>query len=495
MDSILQYSHCAKQSAAPNPAALFQTFRAMGYGLETALADILDNAISADAKNIYVHFLWEGIHSKITIQDDGKGMSNPEIIEAMRPATKNATERRLKTDLGRFGMGLKTASFSQCRRLTLISKQNKGAIQYWSWDLDYMQTAQAWDLLQIEPPKRCLQQLDLQDSGTIVLWENMDNFIGNAHTHPVEGQKRFLEAGDKVKKHLAMIFHRYIEQEKVHLYFNQRKMEAWDPFFKGFEGCQPMPEEALNAGQVQLKGYILPHRSKLTERQYKSGEGMKGWNRHQGFYVYRNERMLIAGDWLGLFKQEEHYKLTRIIVDISNVLDAEWQIDIKKSTAILPYYLKAALSNYALKVRSQAVAAYRQKGKTVSIKYENEPLQQIWQEQARVGKRFYEINRAHPIVKNVLDKPDVSKKEIQSLLKFIEESLPISTIAFHETASSDPYMQPIEPFEATDSLPILTAMKTVFHNYLSEGRTVEYAKGRILRIEPFNHYPQYIEQL
>jgi hypothetical protein len=490
-----QYSHFLKQAAVPNPAAMIETFRAIGYGLETALADIIDNAITALAKKIYIQFSWDGSQSMIAIKDNGVGMSDAEIIEAMRPGAKNPTNVRSKNDLGRFGMGLKTASFSQCRKLTVISKKINQNIHYWSWDLDYVQTAQKWELLQIEPPNAFLVELNAMNSGTIVLWERMDRIVANTYRDEIADRARFLTAGDKVKQHLSMVFHRYLETDKIYLYFNGRKMEAWDPFLKGFKGGQVFAEEFLNNGQIKIKGYILPHKSKLSEDDYKKAEGVQGWNGQQGFYVYRNERMLLAGDWLGLFKKEEHYKLARIIIDISNIMDAEWQIDIKKSSAILPNGLKAVLKNYASKVRSRAVAVYRHKGKIIQNHFGQEEFHPLWQEKARHGKRFYEINRNHPLVKGVLDGTTVSKTDFQHILKFIEESVPIPLIAFKEMEQAETHSQHIQPFEEADHAPILIMMQKIYNNYISAGRTAEYAKCKILHLEPFNLYPQYIEQL
>ena len=129
----IDFSNIQTASAVPGAAAMIETFRAIGYSLETAVADIIDNSISAEAKNIYINRVWKGGGSIITIRDDGYGMSNEEIIQAMRPGAQNPLEERSLTDLGRFGLGLKTASFSQCRNLTVMSKQEGGAVSYWTW--------------------------------------------------------------------------------------------------------------------------------------------------------------------------------------------------------------------------------------------------------------------------------------------------------------------------------------------------------------------------
>ena len=168
----MDYSSLQKASAIPGAAAMIETFRAIGYSLETAVADIIDNSISAEAKNIYIDRVWKGGESIITIKDDGCGMSNDEIIQAMRPGAQNPLEERSLTDLGRFGLGLKTASFSQCRNLTVISKQNGGDASYWTWSLDYVAQSDKWELLRWAP-EEYLDALSDVDSGTIVIWEDI----------------------------------------------------------------------------------------------------------------------------------------------------------------------------------------------------------------------------------------------------------------------------------------------------------------------------------
>ncbi len=147
----MDYSKYNTAQAIPEAAAMIETFRAIGYSLETAIADILDNSISANARNIYINRIWKGGQSVITIMDDGDGMNSNEIIQAMRPGAQNPLADRAETDLGRFGLGLKTASFSQCRKLSLLSKRKDESPAYWTWDLNYVSQSNSWELLQWIP--------------------------------------------------------------------------------------------------------------------------------------------------------------------------------------------------------------------------------------------------------------------------------------------------------------------------------------------------------
>src|SRR5947209_1369949 len=114
----IDYSRYKTTPAEPEASSMIETFRAIGYSIQSAVADIVDNSISAGAKNIRINFEWKGANTWLAIKDDGIGMDNDELIQAMKPGSRNPNEERSAKDLGRFGLGLKTASFSQCRILS-----------------------------------------------------------------------------------------------------------------------------------------------------------------------------------------------------------------------------------------------------------------------------------------------------------------------------------------------------------------------------------------
>ncbi len=333
----MDYSKVETISAEPHASSMIETFRAIGYNLETAVADVIDNSISAQAKNIYFSSQWKGGESVITIMDDGCGMDGDELVAAMRPGAKNPLDDRSEKDLGRFGLGLKTASFSQCRILIVVSKKAGCEQVYWIWDLDYVNKTSKWELIRYPISEEFLHALDKQESGTLVVWTHLDRVIPtNTSVSNEMAKEKFLAQMDKVKQHLAMTFHRFIEEKSVKLFCWGHEILPWNPFLASEGATQPFPEEYL--GQAVMKGYVLPHKSHLTEQAYKNAEGADGWTGQQGFYVYRGKRLMLAGDWLGFFRKEEHYKLVRIQIDLPNSLDSDWQIDIKKSTARPPRF-------------------------------------------------------------------------------------------------------------------------------------------------------------
>ncbi|MCW0487113.1 ATP-binding protein [Riemerella anatipestifer] len=492
MDELIDYSQYKTVSAVPEASSMIETFRAIGYNIETAIADIIDNSISANAKNVWVNFEWLGSKTWLSIKDDGFGMNDSELIQAMRPGSKNPLQDRESKDLGRFGLGLKTASFSQARKLTVISKKSDYNSVYWTWDLDFVNQTGKWELIKYLPDEKFEKVLSGLVSGTIVIWNDIDRVVKNFKQDDNKALDKFLLIMEQVKKHLSMVFHKFMESGKINIYFQDQKIEPWNPFLLDEPSTQIFPEEKIQNGLVKIEGYVLPHKSKISEEKYKQVEGAKGWNEQQGFYIYRNERLLLAGDWLGLFRKEEHYKLTRIQIELPNTLDAEWQIDIKKSVARPPLIFREQIKAYAMKVRAQAVEVYRHKGKNVKP-IVGQKFVPLWIDHKRGYKWFYKINREHPIIEKAKEEArNEPNKAIEMLIKFIEETIPTKSIFIKE--SEVPELQG-KPFEGIDQEIIRNTMQAMYSNLIGQGKTDEQAKAIIANIEPFNNFVHFLEFL
>lgn len=488
----IDYSKYKTMPATPEASSMIETFRAIGYNIETAVADIIDNAISAGAKNIWVSFDWLGSDSWLAIKDDGSGMNDKDLIQAMRPGCKNPLSTRTAKDLGRFGLGLKTASFSQARKLSVISKTINEPSVYWTWDLDFVNQTGNWDLLKYLPDDRFKKEIENLKSGTIVIWNDIDRLVKNFKQDDDKALDKFLSIMEQVKKHLAMVFHKFIEQNKVNIYFQDDKIIGWNPFLIEETATQTFPKETIQNGNVVVEGFVLPHKSKLSEEKHKLAEGAKGWNEQQGFYIYRNERMLLAGDWLGLFRKEEHYKLARIQIELPNSLDAEWQIDIKKSIARPPLLFREQIRQYAANVRAQAVEVYRHKGKNIKIQI-GQKFVPLWIDHKRGDKWFYKINREHPLLEKIkIDALKDPEKAIEILVRFIEETIPSKSIYIKE--SEEPEAQG-KPFEGIKHDHIFNLMKELYNFEISKGRTKSEAISKIMNIEPLNLFPEYLDNL
>jgi hypothetical protein len=489
---MIDYTDFEKAPADPEPGSMIETFRAIGYSIEAAVADIIDNSIPALAKNIWINFEWKGAETWLSIKDDGIGMNNAGLIQAMRPGSKNPLEDRPLKDLGRFGLGLKTASFSQCRKLTVISKTVETEAAFWTWDLDYVNYSGKWNLLKYLPGNIIEGEINGINSGTTVVWNDIDRLVKDFKVDDKKSHEKFLNVMEQVKKHLAMVFHRFIESGKIKIHFQDRQIDAWDPYLSNEISTQPFPQEPLQNGKVIIKGFVLPHKSKISDARFREGEGPKGWNEQQGFYIYRNERMLLAGDWLGMFRKEEHYKLARIQIDLPNSLDAEWQIDIKKSVARPPHALREQLKAYAGLVRIQAVEVYRHKGKNVKLS-PGQKFVPLWIDHKRGNKWFYKINRDHPLIETIVDQAATKPaKAIEMLLRFIEETIPTKSIYIKE--AEEPESQG-KPFEAGKHDEMIKLMQKVYNSLIEQGKNDSEAKSIIVNLDPFNHYPEYIANL
>lgn len=474
----------------PEASALAESLRAFGYSLKTAIADLIDNSIAAKAGNVWVHFEWGGGNSHISVRDDGEGMTEKSLIMAMRPGSRNPLEERLPKDLGRFGLGLKTASFSQCRRLTVISRVTNGDLSGRCWDLDYVNETGEWRLLKTTASE--LHNEIISSHGTIVLWEKMDRLTGSVRADDDKAYHRFMEAIDKVKLHLAMVFHRYLERPNgLKIWINNRPVPAWDPFMRNEKATQELPVEKLicNGKELNVIPYVLPHQSKITQEAHRHASGLYGWNAQQGFYVYRNERLLVAGDWLGLgFQKEEHYRLARIKIDLPNSMDGEWQIDVKKSRAKPPGYLKADLKKIASITRERAVEIYRYRGKVIA-RQNSRDFVFLWEQKLRHGKHFYSINRAHPLIQRLYG--SAGRAELEVLLSMLEESIPFSHMMIMHAGEPEKFST---PYENTSPELLHNALRSSFVALMDSGLTPEEAGKCLSGMDPFNLFPHMVEQ-
>lgn len=426
----------------PNPASIIASLRSIGYSLETAIADLIDNSITANAKTIDIDSPFNGTNSKIYIMDDGCGMSEKTLVEAMRLGSTSPYVQRSKKDLGRFGLGLKTATFSQCRKFSVVTK-HEGVISTRCWDLDLIVETNKWCLLKSVDPEY-IERLNKLESGTLIVWEKLDRVISDKDT---KADANFNHKKNILRQHLSLTFHRFIESQHLCINIGGVPVEAWNPFLPFADSAwkKELPETKLCKGTVVVKGYVMPHRNYFTEAEYKNAGFRKGWTAMQGFYIYRGDRLLTAGGWLGLkpdgtaMQQEHHYDLGRICIDITNGCDADWDIDIKKSKATPPDYLREILGQIARKIRHMAYETYSYRGaqKPRSLK-EGKTYIPLWNTgQERNGKLFYSLNMTHPYIKSIVDElDDEQSQRVKRLLKLIAETLPAENIGF-ESSKSD----------------------------------------------------------
>ncbi len=488
--------------ATPNPSSLIEALRAIGYSLPTAIADLIDNSITAEASSVEINFYWAGKDSHICILDDGHGMSESDLFEAMRPGSRSPLETRHPHDLGRFGLGLKTASFSQCRELCAVSKTEGCSLTSRTWNLDYVGTHKEWRLLK-DPSTAAgiwLKELSRRRSGTAVVWSVLDRLVGNAPVQDPAAQARFNDAIDHVREHLALTFHRYLEDRELKISINGNLVSPWNPFMERHDATSPTPEERIPVGNsaVLFKGFTLPHKDKLTVEEYMANAGPNGWNGQQGFYVYRNKRLLIHGDWLRLgrpnpWTREEQYKLARIRLDLNNDTDSEWQLDVKKSTARPPAIIRERLTDLAAAIRSEARMVFAHRGEYgPRAKKIGTNLERPWVSRLRNGHRVYSIDREHPMISGVIKQCGQVGADVESLLRFLEETVPVQQI-WLDTAEQR--QNQAIPYDGVEFAVLRSDMRLLFQILVNSGVNRETARQRIQSMEPFNRYPGLIKEL
>lgn len=486
---------CDYEEVAPHAGALAESLRAFSYSLQSAVADLVDNSVSAGAKNVWIRFDWDGPDSLVSVSDDGRGISSEKIAQAMRLGSISPLSERAASDLGRFGLGLKTASFSQARRLTIISKTVRNQSTARCWDLDRIRETNAWSLLKEASPtaERAAKSIEAEKSGTAVVWEKIDRIPGCSGSGATS-QKEFLAEIDRVKDHLALVFHRLLcGRGATRLHLNGRRIQPWDPFMEEAKATQPFPPEKLgfNDRQVEVTGFVLPHVSKISKEEHKAGAGIHGWNAHQGFYIYRNKRLLVPGSWLCFgWSKEEHYKLARIRVDLPNSLDMDWEIDVTKSRATPPPPLRSALRAVGEKTRNRAKQVYSFRGARVVPHNEAERVF-LWTPVAKNSKIFYRLDREHPLVKAALASTR-DRKTLEALLKLVEQTMPLPHITITNTETPD---QLAGPFERSTEKEVLAVMNETYRAIMSSGKGHTEACALLAMIHPFEQHPHLIQTL
>lgn len=408
----------------PFAPVLMESMRAIGYSLETAIADLVDNCVSAQAKTISIR-LPPGEPSFLGVLDDGNGMSFDELKNAMRHGSRSPTDSRPEGDLGRFGLGLKTASLSQCRRLIVLSKKH-GQISGVAWDIDHVIAKGEWSLqvlddadLRVLP---LVADLKRRVSGTLVLWQKLDRAAsGDPGTGTVLSERI-----DRASRHLSLVFHKFLSGEadrRIELDINANPVLPIDPFLSAHSSTIRHPVEVVPVlgTIVRIEGFTLPHISQLTKEQIAKAGGREELRREQGFYVYRNNRLIVWGTWFRLFPQQELSKLTRVMVDVTNELDHEWTLDIKKSMASPPEALRKRLRELIPKMCEPSEKAHQFRGKRTNTS----KTIPVWERlEGRQGVSYC-ISRSHPVVQAALESTDDrSPRDVHMLLRLIEETFP-----------------------------------------------------------------------
>ena len=404
----------------PDAENMINAMRALGYSFKTALADIIDNSISASASRLDIITPPTAMEDQfLAILDNGHGMTAGQLMAAMKHAGKNPNAERETSDLGRYGLGMKTASLSQCRDLIVISKADDG-IKGAEWSLDTIEKTQNWTLntyteseCQTYP---CIDFLQNLDHGTLLIWRNFDNFGNASDTYDALTEK----LSDAVD-HLALVFHRLLNDKRnpFAIFVNGREIPPKDPFLESRKGgADATPEEKIYIDgfnePIRVKGYTLPHQNKMSSEQLHSlGVAEQTIHEAQGFYIYRGKRLIYWGNWLRLRRRAQASKLSRICVDVPNTMDKIWELDIKKSVAVPPKAVREKLSEYLTIMISKSQKIQSGRGYRIGRKEDKNNL--VWNMNILGKNRFsVRINTDSSIYQELLCSLDDEQKRLFS---------------------------------------------------------------------------------
>lgn len=414
----------------PPASPLIESLRAFGYTFETAIADLIDNSIAASATHVEVH-VDDETEIRVSVIDNGVGMDAEELLRAMTPGGRSPKDKRDAADLGRFGLGLKTASFSQCRKVTVVTRKNSVTSAV-TWDLDLVERRGKWIALVFSDVEGLPFVERIGRHGTAVIWENVDRIAGSelkagtrARSHTINEQV------SNVSDHLQIVFHRFMEGErrirKVTLEVNGRTLTPFDPFNRNHPATVFLPSEEILYGgsKILVQPAILPHFKKVDKATWERHAGPRGYLRGQGFYIYRNRRLIVDGSWLRLMQQTSITQLARVQIDIDNSLDHEWRIGVKKNSAELPQYVKERLKQIIDRIDMQARRPFTSRG-GVKASTQRVPMWDRFQDAEVIS---YRINTSNPVVA-VLEEalPEDLRPNLHRLLTLIASSIPLDTI-------------------------------------------------------------------
>lgn len=420
----------------PNPPKakyLMGSMRHMGYSFADAIADVMDNSVSASSTTIRLLFPSNAENIFVGILDNGNGMSKQELLRAMCYGSQANEKERSENDLGRFGLGMKSASLSQCRKMTVISKKD-GEISAYRWDYDEI-TSQGqrgdWAVLELNTneieQQYCYRELASLEHGTLVLWEEFDVLYKSSGGRIYEALTR---NRNHLLDHLSLVYHRFLSEDGLKIYINYEELKPLDPFLVNRSDCswgtirQPITDSNGKEHFVEITPYKLPFVTEMTDAEQHMIGGADKMSKMQGYFIYRGRRLIRYGTWFGTPRHEVS-KYARVKVDIPNCMDDIWKVDVMKRNAEIPTELAKLLEKTIGSLIAKSTRQTKFRGRKVTSEAEKQVY--VWDRiESRQDYYSYKINRNNCFIQSVLDQLDDSQKTVVELmLQQIENNIPI----------------------------------------------------------------------
>ncbi len=361
----------ATVDVTPSASRLTNSLRDIGYDGPTAIADLVDNSIDAGASRVDIRFEFGGAGSSISIVDNGSGMTRPQLDEALRFGSRR---RYASGDLGRFGLGLKTASLSLGRCLDVCTRPGE-RFRMRRLDLDRITENDRWEVAHHPADEHMRRLLDrLGGRGTAVRISTLDRVLTAGREESGWARRRLSGLATRTREHLAMVFHRFLEARgagRVRIRVNGKAVEPWNPFAISEEHTRSLGEKSFEVEAeekvygVQLSMVVLPPRSLFSSQEaFERMSGPQKWNRQQGLYIYRANRLIQSGGWCGLRALDEHTKLARAALDFPMELDALFNVNVAKMRVGLPAQLRKSIEPALHELCHRANSVYRTESRT-----------------------------------------------------------------------------------------------------------------------------------
>ena len=474
---------------SPDPLALLESNRNLGYSIEEAVADLIDNSITADATEIIINLDWNNGDPIFRLYDNGCGMCEEKLIESFR---LGSLEQRSPRDLGRFGFGMKTASLSQARELIVISKVKGGKVVIRSLDLDFIKNNnKKWNL------KHCdfqdfteeIDQLNNSNEGTIICWKNWDR--------APKLMPDFASLISQISNYAAVCFHRFLERG-IKIFSHDELIIP----------INPIPKDSQKYSEVPLKkhpdskqvGYILKH-PKFWEQEFdaihqiNSYKLFNGFAAQQGIYIYRCDRLLNPyGGWLGVAKAINSSKLARVTIDYPNSADNLWSLDITKTNATIPYQFKREIEKLIENTKLESVSKLARGVRSIKNKVSSiHDSSLIWDEKEDKDLRCYRYfpNINHPIFLNLIERKKIDKRTLTSIFNLLSENLPVAKIIENNDNDSGKHDRMVRVEKLTENE--LQFAKDIYE-MIKIDKTKAEALNFLLKCEPFCYHEQQVKQ-
>ena len=450
--------------ASPDPKSHIKTLMRIGYTMSSAVSDILDNSITANSKNIKIYSLPGVKEFNISIVDDGDGMTPEELIHNMKIGCKNPSVDRSRGDLGRFGSGMKTASFSQARKLTVISKKKGKELCAAIWDIDRIEEENTWCLEILDETEIRSHPLllidELKESGTQVIWEKLSCL--NKNNHSLDDETTMAYNLNELADYIALHFHKFMDgKNKINFIINNSQLQAIDPFMTRSAGYQEGRSEKLRCkgGYIEIKTHVLPHFKRMDDYSLERLGGANGIVQNQGLYIYRENRLINAGGWLGLAKTSQLGALARVEVNVPSSLDHDWSTDVKKASLQLPPKIKKELKKFLADPIKRSKRVYTYRGK-------QDQANKYWSiNENEINKTIcYQISSDNDLLTDIFN--TLHKQKQSQLIKYLgqlAENLPLNHI--YQKMSDSP--KEIVQDNVTDAL-LESILNRVFEEKISE---------------------------